>query len=59
MEINEAAAAIVSKLSTIQETTLEDAAFKDYINYFPWFAGAALLFLLAEFLWLERKYKKI
>jgi hypothetical protein len=47
----------MDKLGTIQETALEDAAFKDYINYFPWFAAAALLLLLIEFLLPERKYK--
>jgi len=55
--VNEAAAVIMNKLSTIQKTAMEDAAFKEYINYFPWFAGAAIVLLLIEFLLPERKRK--
>jgi Ca-activated chloride channel homolog len=52
-----AAAAIMKKLSTIQETAIEDAAFKEYTHYFPWFAGLAIILLLIEFLLPERKMK--
>jgi hypothetical protein len=45
----------VRKLETIEETAVEDAAFKDYIHYFFWFVGGALILLLAEFLLPERK----
>ena len=56
-DLNEAAAAIMNKLSTIQETAMEDSAFKDYINYFQWFLAAALVLLIMEFLIPERKMK--
>ncbi len=55
--IDAASSEIMKKLSTIQETAMEDAAFKDFIYYFQWFAGAAFLFLLVEFLLSERKSK--
>ncbi len=54
---NDAEDAIVKQLSTIEETAMEDSAFKDYIHYFPWFIAAALVLLLAEFLLPERKLK--
>jgi Ca-activated chloride channel family protein len=56
-DINEAVNAIVKRLSTIEETSVEDAAFKDYIHYFQWFIGAAILLLIAEFFVPERKQK--
>jgi Ca-activated chloride channel family protein len=56
-DVNEAASTIVKKLSTIQSTAMEDAAFKDYINYFQWFVAAAIVLLLIEFLLPERKMK--
>lgn len=46
---------IMKKLETIEETAVEDAAFKDYIHYFYWFVGGALILLLIEFLMPERK----
>ncbi len=54
-DANAAAGVIMKKLSTIQETAIEDAAFKDYTHYFPWFAALAILLLLIEFLLPERK----
>ena len=54
-DVNQASAAIIKKLSTIEQTAVEDAAFRDYIHYFQWFAGLALLVLLVEFLVPERK----
>jgi Ca-activated chloride channel family protein len=56
-DVNEASAAIIKQLGTIQETAIEDAAFKDYIHYFQWFVAIALMLLLAEFLLPERKLK--
>ncbi len=56
-DANAAAGIIMKKLSTIQETAIEDAAFKDYTHYFPWFAGLAILLLLFEFLLPERKMR--
>lgn len=54
-DVNKATSDILQKLSTIQETAMEDVAFKDYIHYFPWFLAAAIIFLIAEFLLSERK----
>jgi Ca-activated chloride channel family protein len=56
--VNEAVDVIMKKLSTIQETSVEDSAFKDYIHYFQWFAAIALILLIAEFLMPERKMKR-
>jgi Ca-activated chloride channel family protein len=50
---------ILKELSTIEETAIEDAAFKDYIHYFQWFAAMALIVLIVEFLWPERKMRLI
>jgi Ca-activated chloride channel family protein len=54
-DVNEAVTAIMQQLSSIQEKRVEDAAFKDYIHYFPWFIGAAILLLVIEFILPERK----
>ena len=53
----QAVAVIMQQLSTIEKTELEDSAFKDYKNFFQWFLGVALLFLLVEFFVPERKWK--
>ena len=52
----QAVATIMQQLSTIEKTELEDSAFKDFKNYFQWFLGAAILFLLIEFFLPERKW---
>lgn len=49
--------AITRQLGTIEETALDDQSFKDYISYFQWFLGIALLLLLIEFLLSEKKWK--
>lgn len=54
-DMNEATAVLLKQLSLIQETAVEDAAFKDYIHYFPWFVALALVLLIVEFLFPERK----
>ena len=56
-DVNDAVSAIMGKLSSIQETSVEDAAFKNYIHYFPWFVGAAILLLVIEFVFPERKVR--
>lgn len=56
-DVSAASSAIMNKLSTIAETALEDAAFKDYIHYFPWFIALAVIFLIGEFLLPERKFR--
>ena len=52
-----ALSSIMKQLSTIQETSLEDSAFKDHIHYFQWFIALALILLIAEFLLPETKRK--
>lgn len=54
-DVNDAVTAIMRQLSSIQEIRVEDAAFRDYIHYFPWFIGAAILLLVMEFMYPERK----
>ncbi|MBL7697634.1 MAG: VWA domain-containing protein [Chitinophagaceae bacterium] len=56
-EVNDAVEVITKQLAKIQETAVEDAAFKDYIHYFQWFIAGALLLLLVEFVVPERKLK--
>jgi len=48
---------IINQLNTVQQSTIDDSAFKDYISYFQWFLAAAFLLLLIEFLLPERKWK--
>lgn len=56
-EVNEAVTAITKQLSTIETTTLDDNAFRDYKSYFQWFLALALALLMAEFFIPERKLK--
>lgn len=56
--LDQAVEIIVKQLSTIQETAIEDMAFKDYIHYFQWFLGLALILLVVEFLLPEKKSRK-
>jgi Ca-activated chloride channel family protein len=58
-DFTQVTAVILKELSTIEETAIEDAAFKDYIHYFQWFAAMALIVLIVEFLWPERKMRLI
>jgi Ca-activated chloride channel homolog len=48
---------VMQKLRSIEQTALEDSAFKDYQDYFQWFLAAALLLLVAEFFLPEKKWK--
>lgn len=56
-DIDAAVAAMKKQLGTIEQTSMEDSAFKNFKNYFPWFLGAALLLLVLEFFYPERKWK--
>lgn len=56
-QIPEAVSTISKQLSTIEQTALDDNSLKDFDSYFQWFLAAALLFLVAEFFWPERKWK--
>ena len=53
----QAVATIMQQLSTIEKTELEDSAFKDFTNYFQWFLGSAILFLLVEFFLPQKKWR--
>ncbi len=47
---------VMQKLRSIEQTALEDSAFKDYQDYFQWFLAAALLLLVVEFFLPEKKW---
>ena len=53
----DAVSAISKQLDTIEQSSPDDSAFKDYINYFPIILSIALLVLLVEFAFPERKWK--
>lgn len=55
-QIPEAVAAISKQLSTIEQTALEDNTLKEYDSFFQWFLAAALILLVLEFFWPERKW---
>ena len=56
-EVDAAVDAITKQLSTIETSTLDDNAFRDYRSYFQWFLAFAFVLLIAEFLLPERKLK--
>lgn len=49
--------AMKKQLGTIEQTSMDDSAFKNFKHYFPWFLGGALLLLVLEFFYPERKRK--
>ncbi|MBC7848820.1 MAG: VWA domain-containing protein [Chitinophagaceae bacterium] len=57
--IGDAVSKITAQLDTIEKSPIEDSAFRDYDTYYYWFLGLALLFLIIELLWPERKWKKV
>lgn len=56
-DVDDAVSKIVDQLGTIEQTSLEDSAFRDYKNYFFWLLGAALLLIIVEFFFPERKLR--
>lgn len=52
-----AIASILKQLNSIEQTAVEDKAFRDYTSYFQWFLGAALVLLLVEFFMPERRWR--
>lgn len=54
-DVDDAVKKIVAQLGTIEQTSLEDSAFKDYRNYFQWLLGFGLLLVIIEFFFPERK----
>lgn len=56
-DVDAAVKKIIDQLGTIEQTALEDSAFRDYKNYFQWLLAAGLLLVVIEFFWPERKLK--
>lgn len=56
-DVDAAVNAITKQLSTIESTSLDDNAFRDYKNYFQWFLIVAFVLLMIEFFYPERKLK--
>lgn len=56
-DINAAVDAMKKQLGTIEQTSMDDSAFKDFKSYFPWFLGWALFLLVLEFFFPERNNK--
>ena len=52
-----AVTAMKKQLGTIEQTSMEDSAFKNFKNYFPWFLGLAIFLLVLEFFFPERNWK--
>ena len=56
-DVDAAVNAITKQLSTIETTSLDDNAFRDYKSYFQWFLAIAFVLLMIEFFLPERKFK--
>jgi Ca-activated chloride channel homolog len=56
-EVDATVNAITKQLGTIESSSLDDNAFRDYKSYFQWFLAIAFAFLLIEFFLPERKLK--
>lgn len=56
-DVDAAVNAITKQLSTIETTSLDDNAFKDYKSYFQWFLAIAFALLMIEFFLPERKFR--
>jgi Ca-activated chloride channel family protein len=56
-EVDATVNAITKQLGTIESTSLDDNAFREYKNYFQWFLAIAIVFLMIEFFLPERKLK--
>lgn len=57
--IQEAVKIVSAQIDTIEKTALDDTGLKDMESYYFWFAGFALLVLVLEFFWPEKKGKKV
>jgi Ca-activated chloride channel family protein len=56
-DVPDAVKKITAQLDTIEKSPLDDSAFRDYDTYFFWFIGLALLLVVTEMIWPERKWK--
>lgn len=54
-DVNQSVDVIVKKLASIEQSSVEDSAFRDYIHYFQWFIAGAIILLFVEFMLPERK----
>ncbi|HVW59985.1 MAG TPA: VWA domain-containing protein [Puia sp.] len=50
---------MTQQLESVEKKSLSDTAFIDYISYFQWFLGIALLLLLAEYFLPERRRRNL
>jgi Ca-activated chloride channel family protein len=50
---------MTQQLNTAEKKAMNDDEFIDYKSYFQWFAGAAILLLLVEFLLAERRHGRL
>lgn len=55
--VSEAVDKVSRQLDTIEASAITDNSLKDYDTYYFWFIGAALVLILLEFFWPERKWK--
>lgn len=53
--VDDALITMTTQLDSVEKKSMSDAEFVDYISYFQWFLGIALLFLLFEFFFSERR----
>ncbi len=53
--VDDALITMTEQLDSVEKKSMSDAEFVDYISYFQWFLGVALLFLLFEFFFSERR----
>jgi Ca-activated chloride channel family protein len=58
-DVNTTVKAITKQLDTIEQTSLEDNAFREYKSFFQYFLAGAFLLLIAEFFFPERKWKTV
>ena len=53
--VDDALITMTEQLDSVEKKSMSDAEFVDYISYFQWFLGIALVFLLVDFFFSERR----
>jgi Ca-activated chloride channel family protein len=53
--VDDALITMTQQLDSVEQKSMSDAEFVDYISYFQWFLGVALVFLVFEFFFSERR----
>jgi Ca-activated chloride channel family protein len=56
--LDDALITMTQQLDSAEKKALTDAEFIDYKSYFQWFLGVALLLLVAELFWPERRWER-